>query len=272
MAKSLYKSDLSVPHNIRIYDDCSTEYGGDFLKKLFPTARSVKINPVNLRADKNIYQMYADFISTGDDYFFNADSDIIFNNQWLNTAVELIEKTDGVLSLFNANSHKHYKITDDILCLKNSVGSAGVFFSRNRLRELLTYFDSTEQVKGFDWQWSEYFVNNKIKIYCTNKSLIQHIGYCGQNSGLYFDIGRNYKIETIEDGQIMNDIFEKSMDNIMIKEKEITTVNQKLMNDFNYCFKRCILILVKKIMTEPVYNKLKSKFNKPPRPEGQGIS
>jgi hypothetical protein len=58
----------------------------------------------------------------------------------------------------------------------------------------------------------------------------------------------------------MNDIFEKSMDVIMIKEKEITTVSQKLMNDFNYCFKRCILILIKKIMTEPVYNKLKSKL------------
>jgi hypothetical protein len=175
MAKSLYKSDLSVPHNIRIYDDCSTEYGGDFLRKLFPTARSVKINPVNLRADKNMYKMYADFISTGDDYFFNADSDIIFNNQWLNAAVGLIEKTDGVLSLLNANSHKHHKIIDDTLCLKNSVGAAGVFFSRKRLLELLAYFDSIEQVKGFDWQWSEYFVNNEIKIYCTNKSLVQHI-------------------------------------------------------------------------------------------------
>jgi hypothetical protein len=257
MAKSLYKSDLNVPHNIRIYDDCSTEYGRDFLEKLFPTAKSIKINQHNLRSDKNIYKMYADFVSTGDDYFFNADSDIIFNNQWLNAALELIVKTDGILSLFNANSHKPYKIVADTLCLKNTVGSAGVFFSRNRLVELMKYFNSIDQVKGFDWQWSEYFTNNGIKIYCVNKSLVQHIGYDGQNAGLYFDVGRNYKIETVEDGQIMNDIFEKSLDAIMLKEKEKDRINEEHMNDFNYCFKRCVIIIMKKILPKIIVNKLR---------------
>ena len=264
MSRSLYKSDLTVSHNIRIYDDCSTEYDKYFLEKLFPTAKSIKTNLYNLKADKNMYQMYDDFISTGDDYFFNADSDLLFNNQWLNTALELIERTEGVLSLFNANSHRPYKILDDTLCLKNTVGSAGVFFSRNRLIELLRYFDSIEQVKGFDWQWSEYLRKNKIKLYCVNKSLVQHIGYNGQNTGLYFDVGRNFKIETAEDGQIMNDIFEEMVDDMMIKEKEreeefgkIANINEKLRNDFKYCFKRCIIIILKKIMPKKTFNKLK---------------
>lgn len=223
--------------------------------KIFPTAKSIKINRHNLKADKNMYQMYADFVSTGDDYFFNADSDIIFNNQWLNTAIELVEKTDGVLSLFNANSHSPYKIPDEKLCLKNTAGAAGMFFSRNRLVELMSHFNSIEQVKGFDWQWSEYFTNNKINIYCINKSLVQHIGYNGQNTGLYFDIGRNYTIETVEDGQIMNDILEKYLDTISVKEKEredrfnkIATINNKLKNDFKYCLNRCFIILIEKIL------------------------
>jgi hypothetical protein len=269
MAKSLYKSDLTVSHNIKIYDDCSTEYGNDFLGKLFPTAESIKISPANLGADKNMYRMYADFISSGDDYFFNADSDLIFNNQWLNTAIELIEQTDGVLSLFNANSHNHYKIVDEKLCLKNLVGTAGVFFSRNCLVKVLTYFNSIQQVKGFDWQFSEFFTNNGVRIYCVNKSLVQHIGFYGQNVELYFDIGRNYKIETVEDGQIINDIFEKSIDNIMIKVQErenqinkIATKNEKLMNSFTHCFKRCIIIIIKRIMPKIIYSKLKSKFIK----------
>jgi hypothetical protein len=264
MAKSLYKSDLSVPHNIRIYDDQSTEYGIYFLEKLFPTAKSIRINRHNLKADKNMYQMYADFISTGDDYFFNADSDIIFNNRWLNAAMELIAKTEGVLSLFNANSHEPYKIVNDTLCLKNTVGAAGTFFSRNRLAELMNRFDSIEQVKGFDWQWSEYFRNNNIKIYCVNKSLVQHIGYDGQNTGLYFDVGKDYKIETVEDGQIMNDIFEKSLDAIMLREKEKEEetaakdrINEEHMNDFNYCFKRCVIIIIKKILPKIIVNKLR---------------
>ncbi|MDR3325028.1 MAG: glycosyltransferase family 2 protein [Spirochaetaceae bacterium] len=276
MAKSLYKSDLNIPHNIRIYDDCSTEYGKDFLSKLFPTAKSIKINPINFRADKNMYQMYADFVSTGDDYFFNADSDLIFNNQWLNTAIDLIEKTDGVLSLFNANSHNHYKIVDDALCLKNTVGAAGVFFQRSRLVEVLIYFNSIHKVKGFDWQWSEFFTNNGVRIYCVNKSLVQHIGYAGQNAGIWFDIGRNYTVETVADGQIMNDILEKSIDNIRIKDRDreeqinkivtineqLNKINEKRMYDFNYCFKRCIIIMLKKIMPKTIYSKLNLKFIK----------
>jgi len=250
MANSLYKSDLSASHNIRIYDDCSTEYDKDFLEKLFPTAESIIVNKRNLRADKNMYQMYTDFLSTGDNYFFNADSDIIFNEQWLNIALELIEKTDGVLSLFNSNSHKPYKILDNTFCLKNTIGAAGVFFSRNRITKLLENFYSIEQVKSFDWQWSEYFTNNKIKIYCLNKSIVQHIGYDGQNSVLFFDIGRNYKIETIEDGQLMNDILELSIDKITI---EI----EKMKNNFQYCLKRCLVIIIKKIMPKTIFFKLK---------------
>lgn len=252
MAKSLYRSDLSVSHNIRIYDDCSTEYGRDFLEKLFPTAKSIIINERNLMADKNMYKMYADFVSTDDNYFFNADSDIIFNKQWLNTALGLIEKTDGVISLFNSNSHKSYKIPDDTLCLKNTLGAAGTFFSRNRLVALMEKFDSINQVGGFDWQWSEYFKDNNIKLYCVNKSLVQHIGYNGQNAGLYFDIGRNYKIETIEDGQIMNDIFEQSIDKLMIETK-----NEKLINVLRYCFRHCAAIILKKILPKNMFNKLK---------------
>jgi hypothetical protein len=121
----------------------------------------------------------------------------------------------------------------------------------------LKHFDSIEQVKGFDWQWSEYFTNNKIKIYCVNKSLVQHIGYNGQHSGLYFDVGRGYKIETLEDGKIMNDIFEKSMDAIMVKEKEREEEIARKENDFKYCFKRCVIIIVKKILPKTILGKLR---------------
>jgi GT2 family glycosyltransferase len=38
MASSLYNLNLSVPHNIRIYDNCSSEYTIPELKDLFPIA------------------------------------------------------------------------------------------------------------------------------------------------------------------------------------------------------------------------------------------
>jgi hypothetical protein len=261
MAASLYRSDLKVSHNIRIFDDCSSEYGIDTLKKIFPTAKSIKINNTNLKADKNMYQMYLDFLSTEDDYFFNADSDIIFNKQWLNTALEMIEKTDGVLSLFNAISHKPYQIIDDLFCLKRTIGAAGTLFKREHISKILEYYDSAKMVKAFDWQWCEYFTNNNIKIFCLNKSIVQHFGYKGQNSVSYFDMGRGFKIETLNDGQIINDIFIEYLDNIFKKEK----IDNQNNNSLKYHVCRCFILIFKKIMPNLIIKKLKQYLQKEKR-------
>jgi len=258
MAASLYRSDLAIPHNIRIYDDCSSEYGASALEELFPTAASIKINAANLKADKNMYQMYKDFLTTDDAYFFNADSDIIFTKQWLTTALEMIERTDGVLSLFNAVSHKPYQIVDDFFCLKHAIGAAGTLFKRERVSEILTYFDSIRKANAFDWQWCEYFVNSKIRIFCLNKSLVQHIGYNGQNSSFYFDVGRGFKIETVNDGQIINDIFVESLDNILLKEEKYNERN----NSLKHHIFRCFIIISKKILPNAIVTKMKRMLGK----------
>jgi hypothetical protein len=96
--------------------------------------------------------------------------------------MELITKTKGVLSLFNSNSHREDEVIDCDLLIKKTVGSAGTLFAKERLQELLEYFNSMDMVKGFDWQWSEYFTSNNIPIFCVRESLVQHIGYKGQNS------------------------------------------------------------------------------------------
>ncbi len=150
MAKSLYDSDLAGVCNIRIYDDCSTAYDKDYLRKLFPTAVSIKVNLSNIKADKNIYQMYTDFLESGDDYFFNADSDIIFNSEWLNKGIEMVNRTEGILSLFNANSHKSYSMIGNEFYLKESIGSAGTLFIRDRVFELFQHFNSLDDIGNFD--------------------------------------------------------------------------------------------------------------------------
>jgi hypothetical protein len=257
MASSLYESNISIPHNIRIYDDCSTEYGIEELKKIFPTATSIKINKVNLRSDKNIYQMYADFLSTSDQLLFNADSDLIFSKDWLNKALALFEKTKGILTVFNANSHESYQTIDDELYLKKTVGSAGTLFHRDKVSELITYLNSLDMIKAFDWQFSEFFNSRGIPIFCVKKSLVQHIGYVGQNTKYYFDFGRNYKIETANQGQIINDIFEKFIDDIRKLETERDIRDKKLF----YHLRRCIVLLIKAILPSRIFTKLKTKIN-----------
>jgi len=256
MASSLYESNISIPHNIRIYDDCSTEYGIEELKKLFPTAASIKINEVNLKADKNTYQMYNDFLSTSDQLFFNADSDLIFSKEWLITALKLFDKTNGILSVFNANSHEPYKIIDDELCLKKVIGAAGTLFHRDRVSEFMANIASFAKIKDIDWRFSEYFSSIGLPIFCVNKSLVQHIGYFGQHSKFYFDFGRNFKIETSNQGQIINDIFEKFIDDI----RKLDTEREVRNNKISYHLIRCIVLIIKKILPKNIYDRLKAKL------------
>ena len=192
MAKSLYLSDLSAfKVNIRIYDDCSTEFNRDFLEKIFPDAASIIVNETNLKADYNTFNMYRDFIKSGDDYFFNADSDLLFNKDWLNFIKENFNKTDGVLSVFNTTRH-HPVIEDcgDLVC-KEHIGAAGTFFSRERVKQ-----------------------NNKVRIMCSKRSFVQHIGLVsGENSNLYSaDYGTGFSVDSIHNGQILNDLIESMMD------------------------------------------------------------
>ena len=70
-----------------------------------------------------------------------------------------------------------------------------------------------------------------------------------------------YKIESIEEGQIINDILEQSINSIRIKEKKrkesLEEFNKQVANDFKYHCKRCIVIIIKKMLPKKVYKKLK---------------
>jgi hypothetical protein len=259
-ASSFYNSNLSIPHNIRIYDDCSSEYQVDKLKFFFPTAVSITRNAFNIKADKNIYRMYRDFLLSNDEYLFNADSDLIFSKGWLSYAIGLLKETEGILTIFNANSHPVKKIVNSKFCIKEHVGSAGTFFTRSRVEEIIRMYPSEDSIHNFDWQWSAYFLERNIPIYCTNKSLVQHIGYEGQNSLTgFFDVGKEFEVDSLENGQIINDIleayvnqrkdfFENNMENIIASTqyKKYIYANIKHRKGLGLrfilaCFKRWIL-------------------------------
>jgi glycosyltransferase involved in cell wall biosynthesis len=250
MAESLYASNLVSSCNIRIYDDNSTEYNTDELKKIFPTAVSIKRNTHNLKADKNTYQMYKDFLSCQDDYFFNADSDIIFHPDWLFISLELLRETEGILTLLNSIVHPADSVTNKKLSTKKYIGAAGTLFTRLRLQELMEQFPDIEEVKGFDWQWSEYFYNQKIPIYCVNNSLIQHIGYAGQNTGMFFDFGRNFMLASVSQGQTINDVFEQFLMGQIKEQERLLNLDNSLL----YHIRKICVIVLKYILPKKLVN------------------
>jgi hypothetical protein len=75
---------------------------------------------------------------------------------------------------------------------------------------------------------------------------IHHVGNVAFQSGLFGGIKgqlflKDYKIETIKDGQIINDIFEKYVAKVWELEKARE-------NNFVYHIRRCFVIILKKIL------------------------
>lgn len=253
MASSLLESNLTSQVNIRIYDDCSTEFDYQYLKKLFPTAASIMVNEKNVKADKNMLNMYKDFLLSDDEYFFNADSDLIFSSNWLKLVMQNIEESDGVISLFNTKSHETIGSFNSVFLIKQSLGAAGVFFTRKRVKEILDSLQDFKNfnAKNFDWYWSDYLRRKGVKLLCFENSLVQHIGFHGQNSKLYFDVGQGFKVETIEQGQILNNILVSAFQKIRDIEKSRQLIDEishaKKANDLHYNLKRVFVIIFKKI-------------------------
>lgn len=210
MAQSLYASKRLHSHMIRVYDDASYELSLKMLQDIFPDASNIYQSSCNQGADAMMLKMYHDFLSTDGDVFFNGDSDLIFSSNWMEEGVRLLEQTDGVLSLFNAPRHRTIA-TDGELCEKESLGAAGTMFTRKVLCEFISYLEQHRYEShckaGVDWIWSEYFRANGIRLYSTRRSLVQHIGFDGFNSHIgNVDIGDGFIIESLLNGQILNDV------------------------------------------------------------------
>lgn len=208
MALSLYNSNINTcEYSIRVYDDCSNEISIEMLHKIFPNAKSIIRHAKNIGADHNMFYMYNDFLNYDDEYFFNADSDIIFSKNWLQEALDLIQNTDGVLSLFNTRTHAVNTLINKDLCLKEYYGAAGVLLRKDKIIEICNHF-SYSDVKGFDWQWCRYLRRNNTKLYCVNNSLVQHIGLIGQNARLcHYDYGDGFVVDSVINGEIIAELF-----------------------------------------------------------------
>lgn len=207
MSQSLYESNLSMAHSIRVYDDNSTEYGEEEIRKLFPDAEKITVRKINVGADANTWGMYCDFLGSDCDYFFNADSDLIFSKNWLENGLRFLEDTDGVISLFNTPLYDAVEEKGDII-VKKIFGAAGTLFSRECINELVEANNAGVFSPDFiDWGFCKYFNEQGKKLYCTKKSYVQHIGLYGFNCDTKgFAYGDYFVVDSLHNGQAINDV------------------------------------------------------------------
>ena len=236
-ASSLYQVNGINDCNVRIYDDCSTEIDELFLRDQFPNASNIVVRKANLKADRNMAQMYRDFFDTGDDLFIGADSDMIFRPDFLNIVLKLIEKTDGVLSLYNSSLHKaisELKAGDEDCVIKRHIGAAGVVFTRKIIEDII----ENVQIGGtYDWRWAEFLQQQGRRLIVTKKSYVQHIGIDGENNNLeVYDFGENFNPITEINKDILIDLLNNVFDRMIYQREATARALRSTEYKIGYCF------------------------------------
>lgn len=244
--------------NIRIYDDRSSEYNLSFLKKIFPTAKEIILRSQNLKADKNMYTIYTDFLNTNDDILIQLDSDMLVGKDFFLMISEIsknILKEEAVYSLYNSNNHNFIEnsklkiINGETFRIKDHIGGACVIFSRRIIERIINGIEiKNNDFSSYDYRWSEYLKNNNIPIYVSEKSYVQHLGIGGQNntSVKNIDIGCNFiEITNIQQANYLLKYYEKLFE----KQKQYIE---------NMYFREYLKIRIKKIkLVMYFYKKLK---------------
>ncbi|MCL2485376.1 MAG: glycosyltransferase family 2 protein [Endomicrobia bacterium] len=189
--RSLYECNNVDKAKIMVFNDCSTEFDGAYLKNLFDKYDVEIINrEKNLRADANTYYILHDFLASDGDVLFICDSDLLLRPDTIDYILNNFPKTDGFLSLYNSRLHEDLCYDEDFV-YKRDVGFAGICVSRKLLELFVKKYD--KPANALDFKMSEYFITSKIRLLAAKKSLVQHIGFYGQNcKNMFEELAENF--------------------------------------------------------------------------------
>ena len=189
--------------DIFIFDDCSTEYTKEDLKKMIPFAKQIVVRENNLRADRNMYQIHQDYINSNYDILLQVDSDVIFHKNFIEIIKSILSTQTKypVFSLYNSSNHpfvekgNSLEINKVAFKEKHSIGGICVLFTdKNILKNILDNIPKERKSFAYDWYWSHKLQEKGTPVMVSEQSFLQHIGVEGQNNkeikgidiGLYF--------------------------------------------------------------------------------------
>lgn len=178
-ASSLRASTLPPDSRVIVIDDCSTEYDTAYLKSIYPSSSEIRGRPVNSGgASFAQRELMEQLLQTEADAVMLLDSDLIVGQNFLTLGAQLLQTTQGVLSLFNTPNHPGIDSRGPLL-IKKSIGCAGSMWKRETALKMMSEVGPGVE---FDWRFSNYLNQANIEICVVRNSLVQHLGYShGQN-------------------------------------------------------------------------------------------
>jgi len=176
-----------------IYDDASNNEDTQKILDNYKDTYNVLFNIVNHK--QKSFVKFMEYVENIDTNRFNficyLDNDALVTTNFINTCKEtfrLIKKEQGkknneiILTGFNTSNHPTIK-SYGVYHLKKSIGGIHMFFHKSLLSDIKKWWD-----KKKDWGVVEEFTKIGGSLYCTNPSIVQHIGKIGDNSnGVTYD-------------------------------------------------------------------------------------
>ena len=174
-----------------VVDDASAEFDETFLRDQYPEFAEIVRREKNCGgADFAARDVLARLADTGAGILMLFDSDLILAPNCVGRALSLLDKTGGVLSLFNTPNHRILRETGDLL-QKRTIGAAATAWRRDVALKVL---EGVAPGSLWDWRVCDFLTRQRTPIFTVKELLVQHLGYAaGENSNAFRgDIGLGY--------------------------------------------------------------------------------
>ena len=196
LARSLSECRLVEKADIRVYDDCSTDFGIEYLKEKFlPLKATVQRRQKRSACTANNYfEMMTDFVGSDNDVLFLCDSDLLLRPDALEYLERVFPLTDGFMTLYNSDLHFTVKEGEEF-DLKLDIGHAAACMSK----KCVSLFLKRNNPGLGDFKLSETMIGNNIRILAAKNSRVQHIGVDGKNCAVCSGIDYSMSFEPLSE-------------------------------------------------------------------------
>ena len=181
VAKSLSECKLIEQADVRVYDDCSSEFDISYLEEKFKSVNA-KIKRRSTRSpctENNAFEMMTEFKMSDNDVLLICDSDLLLRPDALEFLHNNFKLTDGFMSLYNSDLHLTVK-KGTLFDLKINVGFAGMCLSK----EIVSLVLEHKNPLFGDLKISKIIFENNIRVLVPTNSMVQHIGISGKHGSL----------------------------------------------------------------------------------------
>ena len=178
-ARSLFECSNIDKAQVFAFNDCSTEFDEQYLKTLFNYPNAKIINRTK-KTDIDIHylRIMLDFLESPSDVLMICDADLLLRPDAIDFVFDNFSKTDGFLGLYNSELHRDL-YSDGNFVYKEDVGFAGICVHRDILSRFLKNQDP--KARAIDFKFSDFMLENEIRIMVAKNCLAQHIGFNGEH-------------------------------------------------------------------------------------------